>query len=70
MKSFLFAFFLNTLIVCSAFSQPGGQGGNNIVSPEVSADGHVIFRLQAPKASSVTVSGDFGPDTKMMKGEK
>ena len=69
MKSILFTFFLVALIISSAFAQVGGRGGNSIVSPEVSADGHVTFRLQALKASSVTVSGDFGPDAKMKKGE-
>lgn len=47
-----------------ALSQPGGSG---LVSPEVSPDGQVTFRLWAPKASSVRVTGDFGPETEMKK---
>lgn len=62
---FTVVFALLSLI---AFAQ-GGRGGPGIVSPEVSADGKVTFRLQAPHATSVTVSGDFGPDVAMKKGE-
>lgn len=36
-----------------------------IVSPEVYADGRVAFRLRAPAANSVAVSGDFGPRLKL-----
>jgi enterochelin esterase family protein len=36
------------------------QGGTApVVSPEVHADGRVTFRITAPRASEVTVSGDF-----------
>jgi enterochelin esterase family protein len=42
-------------------------GGPGIVSPEIGADRRVTFRLQAPQATSVTVSGDFGPDTPMQR---
>lgn len=68
MKPFLFAFFISLLITSTAFTQAGTQGPV-IVSPEVAKDGSVTFRLQAPMASSVTVSGDFGANTKMTKGE-
>ena len=37
-----------------------------LVSPSV-ADGKVTFRLRAPAAKSVTVSGDFGPDTPLVR---
>ena len=42
-----------------------------VISPEILSDGRVTFRLQAPKASAVTVSGQFqrGPAT-MTKDEK
>src|SRR5690606_24690425 len=40
---------------------PGAGAAPAIVSPAV-ADGRVTFRLRAPSASTVTVSGDFGPD--------
>ena len=37
-------------------------GGSNIVSPEINPDHTVTFRLYAPKAVSVKVSGDFLPE--------
>lgn len=66
MKS-LFTCMLIALIVSPAFTQIEGGRGNTagIVSPEVAADNHVTFRLKATKASSVTLSSDFGPDVKM-----
>jgi len=49
-----------------AFSQiEGGRGASTLVSPSVAEDGSVTFRLKATKASSVTLTGDFGPDVKM-----
>ena len=38
-----------------------------LVSPEVAADHRVTFRLKAPEAKAVTVSGDFGSDVEMRK---
>lgn len=43
---------------------------DTLVSPEVQADHRVTFRLYAPKASEVTVGGDFGPSAKMTKDDK
>ena len=50
--------------------EPGmGRGGAPpIVSPEVSADKKVTFRLRAPEAKTVMVSGDFGSDAPLQKG--
>ena len=44
-----------------AAAQPGGRGrGPTVVSPEVTADGHVTFRILAPKAEKVTLNaGDI-----------
>jgi len=46
-----------------AVAQPAGGGrgrGPTVVSPEVMSDGHVIFRIAAPKAEKVTLSsGDI-----------
>ena len=69
MKLFLLVFFLFLLTITTASAQAGAHGGTAIVSPEVAKDGGVTFRLLAPKASLVTVSGDFGGDAKMKKGE-
>ena len=40
------------------------------VSPEVHADRTVTFRLRAPKAAEVAVSGEFGASGKMTKDDK
>jgi enterochelin esterase-like enzyme len=72
MKVFLFTFFAASLLSLNAFAQAPAAPARAtaaINSPEVAPDGHVTFRLQAPKASAVTVSGDFGGDAKMTKGE-
>ena len=44
-------------------------GGPGIASPEVGADRRVTFRLRAPEAKAVTVSGDFGSDAPMRRAE-
>lgn len=41
------------------------MSGGNIVSPEINADGTVTFRLIAPKAVQVQVTGDFLPKVKI-----
>ena len=41
-----------------AFAQPGpARGGGPVKSPEVAADGRVTFRLRAPNAKEVAVTG-------------
>src|SRR5262245_3887691 len=40
---------------------------DTLVSPEVQSDHKVIFRIYAPKASEVTVAGDFGESVKLTK---
>jgi len=48
------------LMVVSAVAQvPGGQPDPNLKSTEVLPDHRVVFRIYAPKASAVTLSGDF-----------
>lgn len=49
---------LATLFVAAAFAQPPGAGPN-LKSTEVLPDHRVVFRIYAPKASAVTLSGDF-----------
>lgn len=51
--------------VVTAWGQQALFGGNQIVSPEVNADGTVTFRLYAPKAVKVEVTGDFLPTVKV-----
>ena len=58
-----------TLLSCAllmgtyAMAQQALFGGGEIKSPEINADHTVTFRVQAPKAVSVQVSGDFLPET-------
>jgi len=47
----------------------GARRGTDITSPEIASDRRVTFRLRAPEAKAVTVSGDFGSDATMRKGE-
>ena len=48
-----------------AAQEVGARRGTGITSPEIGADRRVTFRLQAPEAKAVTVSGDFGADATM-----
>jgi enterochelin esterase-like enzyme len=56
------------LAVCPVFSQPPapgaaagqrGPGGPVVRSPEILQDGRVTFRLAAPKATEVTITGEW-----------
>jgi enterochelin esterase-like enzyme len=57
----------------SAGAQPPRRAptpNDSLKSTEVSADHKVTFRIYAPKASEVSVSGDFGAGGKLTKDEK
>lgn len=66
----LFAAFLFTGLHATA-QQPQRKPTPNdtLVSPEVQADHKVTFRIYAPKASEVTVGGDFGTPAKLTKDD-
>ena len=49
------------LIGVCAYAQQALWGGSQIVSPEIHPDKTVTFRVQAPKAVKVQVTGDFLP---------
>ncbi len=51
------AIFLST----NAFAQQSLWGGEQIVSPEINENSTVTFRLKAPKATEVKLSGDWMP---------
>jgi enterochelin esterase-like enzyme len=53
----------------AAAQEVGARRGAGITSPEVGADRSVTFRLHAPEAKAVMVSGDFGRDAQLRKGE-
>lgn len=64
MKRFLFLSAM--LLVCAmTFAQQALWGGAPMVSPEVHDDNTVTFRLKAPKAVKVQVTGDFLPTQKI-----
>jgi enterochelin esterase family protein len=48
-------------VTCTAPAQPRGQRGPRVISPEVAADRHVTFRILAPKAEEVLLSGSDIP---------
>lgn len=52
-------------MIMSANAQQALWGGSQIVSPEVHPDKTVTFRLSAPKAVKVQLTGDFLPTQKM-----
>ena len=53
------------LLLCiSSFAQQALWGGQNIISPEINSDNTVTFRLYAPNAAKVQVTGDFLPSQK------
>ena len=58
-----------TLAAETGASQEVGarRAGTGITSPEVASDRRVTFRLRAPDAKTVTVSGDFGNDAEMRR---
>lgn len=64
MKRFLFLSAM--LLVCAmTFAQQALWGGSPVVSPEVHDNNTVTFRLKAPKAVKVQVTGDFLPTQKI-----
>lgn len=54
------------LLICvTAFAQQALWGGPQIVSPDIHENNTVTFRLRAPKAVKVEITGDFLPKQKM-----
>ena len=60
--TFLFAVLFITIAV---HAQQALWGGSQIVSPEINNDNTVTFRLLAPNAQTVQITGDFLPTRKM-----
>ena len=59
-------FFSVLMLVCTvAFAQQALWGGAPVISPEIHDNNTVTFRLQAPKAVKVQVTGDFLPTQKI-----
>jgi enterochelin esterase-like enzyme len=54
-----FLLLAGTVLACAQPSQQPPQQAPNVTSPEVLPDHRLTFRIYAPKASSVTVTGDY-----------
>ena len=60
------SFLAIALLMCTlSFAQQALWGGGPVVSPEIHDNNTVTFRLKAPKAVKVQVTGDFLPTQKM-----
>jgi len=66
MKLFTIASFI--IIAFTSNAQEAIFRPNDVVSPEIAADKKVTFRVYAPNAQSVKVSGDFLPPEGFMPG--
>jgi enterochelin esterase family protein len=64
-KQLLFVLLISAMSNFNLLAQQALFGAAPIVSPEVKADHSVIFRIQAPAADSVQITGDFLPTVKM-----
>lgn len=64
-KHILTAFFFLTSLGLPSFAQEALFRAQNIISPEIHDDNSVTFRLHAPNATTVQVTGDFLPSVKM-----
>ena len=55
---------LAIMLCIPVFAQQALWGGQNIISPEIKTDNTVTFRLMAPDAIKVEITGDFLPTQK------
>ncbi|MEQ8477046.1 alpha/beta hydrolase-fold protein [Fulvivirga sp.] len=65
MKKYLALLFLSAIIFTHTYAQEALFNAQQIVSPEIHDDNTVTFRLFAPTADSVKVTGDFLPTIKV-----
>jgi len=65
MKKQLIIFAILIMANVNLFAQQSLWGAAPIVSPEVKDDHTVTFRIQAPEADTVQITGDFLPPAKM-----
>lgn len=57
---------LSALFLCVAgYAQQALWGGSALISPEVNSNNSVTFRLKAPSATRVEITGDFLPKQKI-----
>ncbi|MCF0212956.1 MAG: esterase, partial [Muribaculaceae bacterium] len=65
MKKIFFLLAMLALTMAGSAQQALFSGQGQVKSPEINPDGTVTFRLAAPKAVSVKVTGDFLPKDKI-----
>ena len=63
MKKLSLIIAIAILSIANVFAQQALFAGKTLVSPEINADKTVTFRLYAPKAVTVQLTGDFLPKT-------
>lgn len=64
-KKRLSTFIIGLMACTSMFAQQALWGAAPVVSPQVNGDNTVTFRIKAPKAVKVQVTGDFLPKVKI-----
>ncbi|PSL07685.1 esterase [Cecembia rubra] len=64
-KTYLLSFLLTIVTVIGAQAQEALFRAQQIISPEIHQDNSVTFRLLAPNAQSVQITGDFLPTVKI-----
>ena len=70
-KSIFLAVVFLIMVSITSFAQQDLWGGSKIVSPELKGDNTVTFRLLAPNAQEVKITGNWMPaSAAMIKGEK
>jgi enterochelin esterase family protein len=71
-RTFILAAFLG--LACGFANAQMGRGGPQVNSPDVADDGKVTFRILAPNAETVRLSGsdipDLGPGAEMQKDDE
>ena len=65
MRKIVLVILAFVFIAFNSFAQQALFGGQQIISPEVKADHTVTFRIMAPAADSVQITGDFLPPAKL-----
>jgi len=67
-KTLLLAFTLMATMSVNVMAQQALWGGTEIVSPEIGKDNRVTFRLQAPNAKEVKLTGEWMPSEGWVPG--
>ncbi len=69
-KQFFLLVITFLFIGITTFAQQAIFGGKSVISPEIHENNAVTFRLVAPNASEVTISGDWMPSSGFVAGSE